>query len=153
MFWSLPNNLGATKLLGISLQCLLRCSGLWLTLFMWKRPRFSQRLEMSLVLCFCLWPIDWGVLLIVSVVRPIALNLSDGSLTIFVCFRRPLSLKQRLGFPDLGVLTPSVARAFILERAKSSAFALFVMKRKEKIFGYFFQGRTFLIASFGLRCG
>lgn len=29
-----------------------------------------------------------SVTIFVSVVRPIALNLSDGSVTIFVCFRR-----------------------------------------------------------------
>lgn len=87
MFWSLPKDFGATKLLGISLRCLLRCSGLWLTLLCGKDPDFSKIRDatgiMSLSLTYRL-----RVLLIVSVVRPIALNLSDESVTIFVCFRR-----------------------------------------------------------------
>lgn len=58
--------------------------------------------------------------LIVSVVRPIALNLSDG---YYLCMLSPsgvfpLPLKLWLAFPDFGVLTPGVARAFILDRAK-----------------------------------
>jgi len=42
MFWSLPKDFGATKLLGISLRCPLRCSGLWLTLLCGKDPDFSK---------------------------------------------------------------------------------------------------------------
>ena len=42
MFWSLPKDFGATKLLRISLWCLQRCSGLWMTLLRGKDSDFSK---------------------------------------------------------------------------------------------------------------
>lgn len=159
MFWSLPKSFGATKWLGIYIQCLLRCSGLWLTLLCGKDPIFSKIRDvtgtMFLSLTYRLRGASYRIC--GAPYRPKSKRWKRH----YLCMLSPsgvfpLPLKLWLAFPDLGVLTPGVARAFIL--GLSSAFALFVMKRKEKFFEHFiqFRGRTLLIASFfnhGLRCG
>ena len=79
MFWSLPKD--SENLMGF---LSLRCSGLWMTLLCGKDPDFL-RCNWYYVSVFDL-SIEQSFF--VSVVRPIALNLSDGSVAIFVCFRR-----------------------------------------------------------------
>lgn len=78
------------------------------------------------------------------------------SLYAFAVRRIPVTIETVVSISRFGSGRVSHGPSFFI--GLSSAFALFVIKRKEKVFGHFiqFRGRTFLIASFfnhGLRCG